>query len=91
MVERRVSQLLHLSCLRTADDVTLLLQVLVQECLTRFTRLSLLNLLAASRGAEAQLKLFRQYNGLELLASYMTDAEPRDWELKKQVGLGFME
>ncbi len=61
-----------------------LLQVMVQEYLTRYTRLELLKLLALTTN-ETFLKLFRQYNGLELLNSYMCDSAPEDWEVKHQV------
>lgn len=58
---------------------------MVQECLTRYTRLELLNRLIKTEH-DACLKLFRQYNGLDMLAAFMYDAAPKDWELKKQVG-----
>ncbi|KAK4476161.1 hypothetical protein MN116_001377 [Schistosoma mekongi] len=84
MVERRILQLLQLESFRNADDITLLLQVMVQECLTRCTRLELLNRLIKTEH-DACLKLFRQYNGLDMLAAFMYDAAPKDWELKKQI------
>ncbi|CAH8675669.1 unnamed protein product [Schistosoma rodhaini] len=84
MVERRILQLLQLDSFRNADDITLLLQVMVQECLTRYTRLQLLNRLIKTEN-DACLKLFRQYNGLDMLAAFMCDAAPKDWELKKQI------
>ncbi|KAK4476160.1 hypothetical protein MN116_001376 [Schistosoma mekongi] len=84
MVERRILQLLQLESFRNADDITLLLQVMVQECLTRYTRLELLNRLIKTEH-DACLKLFRQYNGLDMLAAFMYDAAPKDWELKKQI------
>ncbi|VDM33824.1 unnamed protein product [Hydatigera taeniaeformis] len=83
-VERRIIQLLTAKTLQTAMDVTFLIQVMVQEYLTRYTRLELLKLLADTE-TESYLKLFRQYNGLELLASYMCDTAPTDWELKYQI------
>ncbi|VDD75809.1 unnamed protein product [Mesocestoides corti] len=83
-VERRIIQLLTGKTLRTAEDVTFLIQVMVQEYLTRYTRMELLKLLADTK-TESYLKLFRQYNGLELLASYMCDTAPTDWELKRQI------
>ena len=70
--------------LQKAIDVTFLIQVMVQEYLTRFTRLELLKLLVRTQ-TNSFLKLFRQYNGLEILASYMCDAEPTDWEVKHQI------
>ncbi|CAH8630524.1 unnamed protein product [Schistosoma intercalatum] len=84
MVERRILQLLQLDSFRNADDITLLLQVMVQECLTRYTRLQLLSRLIKTEN-DACLKLFRQYNGLDMLAAFMCDAAPKDWELKKQI------
>lgn len=57
---------------------------MVQECLTRYTRLQLLSRLIKTEN-DACLKLFRQYNGLDMLAAFMCDAAPKDWELKKQV------
>ncbi|KAL5962923.1 Histone-lysine N-methyltransferase SETD2 [Taenia solium] len=83
-VERRIIQLLAGKTLQTAMDVTFLIQVMVQEYLTRYTRLELLKLLADTE-TESYLKLFRQYNGLELLASYMCDTAPTDWEVKYQI------
>ncbi|EUB60744.1 Histone-lysine N-methyltransferase SETD2 [Echinococcus granulosus] len=83
-VERRIIQLLTGKTLQTAMDVTFLIQVMVQEYLTRYTRLELLKLLVHTE-TESYLKLFRQYNGLELLASYMCDTAPTDWELKHQI------
>ncbi|VDP34812.1 unnamed protein product [Schistosoma margrebowiei] len=62
----------------------MLLQVMVQECLTRYTRLQLLSRLIKTEN-DACLKLFRQYNGLDMLAAFMCDAAPKDWELKKQI------
>ncbi|VDN12800.1 unnamed protein product [Dibothriocephalus latus] len=84
-VERGILQLLTWKTLRTADDVTFLLQVMVQEYLTRYSKMELLKLLADTSN-ETYLKLFRQYNGLELLTSYMCDAAQNDWDLKYQVG-----
>uniref|UniRef100_A0AA85J2L8 [histone H3]-lysine(36) N-trimethyltransferase n=1 Tax=Trichobilharzia regenti TaxID=157069 RepID=A0AA85J2L8_TRIRE len=84
VVERRILQLLQLESFRHAEDITLLLQVMVQECLTRYTRLQLLSRLISTE-EDACLKLFRQYNGLDMLAAFMYDAEPKDWELKKQI------
>lgn len=83
-MERRIVQLLSGKELQTAEDVTFLIQVMVQEYLTRYTRMELLKLLANTDN-ESYLKLFRQYNGLELLASYMCDTAPSDWEIKFQV------
>lgn len=83
-VERRVCQLLDMQVLRTSAEVTLLLQVMVQECLTRYTRMELLKLLVNTKN-ESYLKLFRQYNGLEVIASYMYDAAETDWDLKRQI------
>lgn len=83
-MERRIIQLLAGKTLQTAMDVTFLIQVMVQEYLTRYTRLGLLKLLADTE-TESYLKLFRQYNGLELLASYMCDTAPTDWEVKYQI------
>lgn len=83
-VERRIVQLLASNSLCNAEDVTFLLQVMVQEYLTRYTRLELLKLLADTEN-ETYLKLFRQYNGLELLTSYMCDAATNDWQLKHRV------
>ena len=57
---------------------------MLQKYLTRFTRLELLKLLVRTQ-TSSLLKLFRQYNGLEILASYMCDAEPTDWEVKHQI------
>ncbi|CAH8620317.1 unnamed protein product [Heterobilharzia americana] len=84
MVERRILQLLQLDSFRHAEDITLLLQVMVQECLTRYTRLELLSRLIKTEH-DACLKLFRQYNGLDMLAAFMYDAAPKDWQLKKQI------
>ncbi|KAL7058027.1 hypothetical protein AAHC03_017025 [Spirometra sp. Aus1] len=83
-VERGILQLLTWKTLRTADDVTFLLQVMVQEYLTRYSKMELLKLLADTSN-ETYLKLFRQYNGLELLTSYMCDAAQNDWDLKYQI------
>ncbi len=83
-VQRRILQLLTNKTLQTAEDVTFLIQVMVQEYLTRYTRMELLKVLAMTE-TESYLKLFRQYNGLELLASYMCDTVPNDWEIKHQV------
>ncbi|KAL3315914.1 Histone-lysine N-methyltransferase setd2 [Cichlidogyrus casuarinus] len=83
-IEKRILKLIALETLRNADDMTLLLQVMVQECLTQYTRLLLLQLLAKTTN-ESLLKFFMQYNGLELVASYMVDACKEDWPLKKQI------
>ncbi|KAF6779792.1 hypothetical protein AHF37_00714 [Paragonimus kellicotti] len=71
VIERRVMQLLQRDAFKQAEDITLLLQVMVQECLTRYTRLELLKRLV--------------YNGLDMLAAFMCDAAPDDWELKRQI------
>lgn len=83
-VERRVMQLLERNSFHSAEDITLLLQVMVQECLTRYTRFELLKRLANTESNEC-LKLFRQYNGLDMLAAFMCDSDVDDWELKRQV------
>ncbi|KAF7255202.1 hypothetical protein EG68_07647, partial [Paragonimus skrjabini miyazakii] len=84
VIERRVMQLLQRDAFTQAEDITLLLQVMVQECLTRYTRLELLKRLVVTDSV-ACLKLFRQYNGLDMLAAFMCDAAPDDWELKRQI------
>ncbi|GAA52505.1 histone-lysine N-methyltransferase SETD2 [Clonorchis sinensis] len=84
VVERRVMQLLQRDSFQRADDITLVLQVMVQECLTRYTRMELLKRLAATH-SDACLKLFRQYNGLDMLAAFMCDSHVDDWELKRQI------
>ncbi|TPP67067.1 putative histone-lysine N-methyltransferase CG1716 [Fasciola gigantica] len=84
MVERRVIQLLQRNSFQSAEDMTLLLQVMVQECLTRYTRFELLKRLANTESIEC-LKLFRQYNGLDMLAAFMCDSDVDDWELKRQI------
>ncbi|THD21508.1 hypothetical protein D915_007807 [Fasciola hepatica] len=84
MVERRVIQLLQRNSFQSAEDMTLLLQVMVQECLTRYTRFELLKRLTNTESIEC-LKLFRQYNGLDMLAAFMCDSDVDDWELKRQI------
>ncbi|VDP90590.1 unnamed protein product [Echinostoma caproni] len=77
-------QLLQCTSFHSAEDITLLLQVMVQECLTRYTRFELLKRLANTE-SNACLKLFRQYNGLDMLAAFMCDSDVTDWELKRQI------
>ncbi|CAH8501063.1 unnamed protein product [Dicrocoelium dendriticum] len=84
MVERRIMELLQRDAFHRASDITLLLQIMVQECLTRYTRLELLKRLAVT-DSDACLKLFRQYNGLDMLAAFMCDSAEDDWELKRQI------
>lgn len=83
-VERRFAKLLSLEALKNADDVQLLLKVLVQEYLLRDARFDLLALVLRTE-SEACLKMFRQYNGLELLASYMRDSDTTDWAMKQRL------
>ncbi|KAM7539249.1 hypothetical protein Aperf_G00000055365 [Anoplocephala perfoliata] len=83
-VERLISKLLTGRTLKSTDDVTNLIQVLLQGYITRYSRRELLNLIIETEDKEC-LKAFRTYNGLEVLASYMCDTATSDWEMKFKI------
>lgn len=83
-MERLISRLLTGRTLKSTDDVTNLIQVLLQGYITRYSRRELLNLIIETEDKEC-LKVFRTYNGLEVLASYMCDTATTDWEMKFKI------
>nr|CDS31041.1 histone lysine N methyltransferase SETD2 [Hymenolepis microstoma] len=83
-VDRLINRLLEGEILKSTNDVTNLIQVLLQGYITRYSRKELLNVVIETQNADC-LKAFRTYNGLEVLASYMCDTKTTDWEMKLKI------
>ncbi|VDN99569.1 unnamed protein product [Rodentolepis nana] len=84
VVDRLINRLLEGETLKSTNDVTNLIQVLLQGYITRYSRKELLNVVIETQNADC-LKAFRTYNGLEVLASYMCDTSTTDWEMKLKI------